>query len=146
MEWKKGSFTISDKSKKVDLDIVTALLSETYWGKGRPFRIVKKLVESSLCFSLYNGNRQIGFARVVSDFTVFSWLDDLVIDPEFRGRGLGRWLSECVLSHPSINRTQFVLQTTTAHAFYERLDFRSRRELMTRLPGPQNNPINQTGL
>jgi len=136
MEWTKDTFSISDQRDKVDLDIVAGLLSETYWGKVRPRHVVEKLVALSLCFSLYKGTTQIGFARIVTDFTVFSWLDDLVIAPDFRGRGLGLWLCDCILSHPDIEKTQFVLQTTKVQTFYERLDFRSRRELMTRLPRP----------
>ena len=136
MEWTKDTFTISDQRDKVDLDIVAGLLSGTYWGKARPRHIVIKLVESSLCFSLYSGTTQVGYARVVSDFTVFSWLSDLVIAPDFRGHGLGYWLSECILSHPDLKKTQFVLQTTTARAFYERLDFRNSRKLMARPPAP----------
>ena len=79
MEWNKDTFTISDQRDKVDLDVVAGLLSETYWGKARPRHIVEKLVASSLCFSLYKDKNQIGFARIVTDFTVFSWLSDLVI-------------------------------------------------------------------
>jgi GNAT superfamily N-acetyltransferase len=136
MEWTRDTFTISDQRDKVDLGIVAQLLSETYWGTARPRHVVEKLVETSLCFSLYSTTQQIGFARVVTDFTVFSWLSDLVIAPGFRGRGLGQWLSECILAHPDLKKTQFVLQTTTAHTFYERLEFSSSRKLMTRLPDP----------
>lgn len=132
MEWAQDTFTISDQRDKVDLDIVAGLLHETYWGKARPRNVVEKLIKSSLCFSLYSSTKQIGFARVVTDYTVFSWLSDLVIAPDFRGRGLGQWLSECIISHPDLEKTQFVLQTTTAHAFYKRLGFGSNDKLMTR--------------
>ena len=136
MKWTKGTFSISDQRDKVDIDVVAELLRETYWGKARPRHIVEKLVESSLCFSLYHNTTQIGFGRIVTDFTVFSWLDDLVIASDFRCRGLGQWLVNCILSNPDIEKTQFVLQTRMAHTFYERFDFSSRRDLMTRLPVP----------
>lgn len=87
MEWNKGTLTISDQRDKVDLDVVAGLLNKTYWG---PRHVVEKLVASLLCFSLYNGKNQIGFARIVTDFTVFSWLSDIVIAPDFQGRGLGQ--------------------------------------------------------
>ena len=135
MEWTNGMFALSDQREKVDIDRVAELLGATYWGAARPRPVVERLVELSLCFSLHYGTEQIGFARIVSDLTVFSWLSDLVIAPRFRGQGLGRWLNECILSHPELKKTQFVLQTTTAHAFYERLGFRGSDKLMTRPSG-----------
>ena len=100
-----------------------------------PREVVDKLIPNSLCFSLLRNGKQVGFARVVSDYTVFSWLSDLVIDDEYRGRGLGRWFLECILNHPEVGKTQFVLQTTNAHGLYERYGFRGSEKIMTRLPG-----------
>jgi GNAT superfamily N-acetyltransferase len=71
---------------------------------------------------------------VVTDQTVFSWLSDLVITPELRGQGLGKWLLKCILDHPAISGTQFVLQTRNAHHLYERFGFQLSDKLLTR-PG-----------
>ena len=135
MEWYREEFVITDDRNKIQLDIVADLLAKTYWGHKRPREVVEKLVPNSLCFSLFRNEEQLGFARVVTDYTVFSWLSDLVIDYEYRGRGLGRWFMDCILSHPEIGKTQFVLQTTHAHGLYERYAFRGSEKLMTRQPG-----------
>ncbi len=71
---------------------------------------------------MYHNDKQIGFARVVTDKAVFSWLMDVVIDEEYRGNGLGRWLMECILQHPEIKFTRFALATTKdAHDFYKKI-------------------------
>lgn len=139
MEWRQNGFTITDDRAKVKIDTVTHLLAGTHWGYRRPRQVVEKLVENSLCFSLFRNTEQVGFARVVTDHTVFSWLSDLVIAPELRGRGLGKWLLQCILNHPAISGTQFVLQTRDSHHLYESFGFLQSDKLMTRpgsIPAP----------
>lgn len=134
MEWKRKNFRIVDDPAEIRTEVVARLLAGTYWGDRRPRRIIEKLIQNSLCFGLFSEDAQIGFARVATDFTVFSWLSDLVIDDEYRNQGLGKWLIQCVLQHPSIAHTQFVLQTRTAHDFYEAFGFERNERLMTRMP------------
>ena len=134
MEWIKDDFLITDDIQKVDLDITFQLLRETYWGHRRSRDVVNKLVKCSLCFSLLHENAQIGFARAVGDYTVFSWLSDIVIHPEHRGKGLGKWMLECIIEHPKIRQTQMVLQTADAHSLYQKYGFMQNSILMTRLP------------
>lgn len=120
----------------MDVEVVSRLLGATHWGSRRPRPVVEKLIEHSLCFSLFCGQVQIGFARVATDYTVFSWLSDLVIADDYRKQGLGEWLLTCVLQHPDIRGTQFVLQTSDAHGLYARFGFAASAKLMTRLPPP----------
>jgi GNAT superfamily N-acetyltransferase len=134
MEWKREAYRIVDGPLAVDADAVFRLLAGTHWANRRPREIIQKLIENSLCFSLFLGNEQVGFARVATDYTVFSWLSDLVIADAHRKQGLGEWLLRCVVEHPAIARTQFVLQTSSAHALYERFGFQESAKLMTRLP------------
>jgi GNAT superfamily N-acetyltransferase len=134
MEWHRDEFVISDDPKRVNVEVVAGLLSQTYWGHKRSRPVVEKLIPKSFCFSLLRNGEQIGFARVVSDFTVFSWLSDLVIEDEYRGKGLGRWFLDCILSHPQIAETQFVLQTTQARVLYKKFGFQESEKLMTRRP------------
>lgn len=140
MEWKRGEFTISDDREKLDLGAVTKLLGETYWGHRRPPQIIPRLIENSMCFSLFSKGEQIGFARLVTDRSVFSWLSDLVIQQTFRGKGLGRWFMGCILSHPDVSGTQFVLQTRTAHKFYEDFGFERNEKLITRWGSAKKEP------
>jgi GNAT superfamily N-acetyltransferase len=134
MEWYRDDFTISDNRSRVDIDVVSNLLARSYWGHKRPRNIVEKLIQDSLCFSLFRNGEQIGFGRVVTDYTVFSWLSDLVITEAYRGMGLGGWLMSCIVNHPGIARTQFVLQTRSAYGLYEKFEFRLSEKLMTREP------------
>lgn len=133
MEWKRERYRIVDDSAEINVDVVSHLLAETYWGHRRPQAIVEKLIQNSLCFSLFSGHEQIGFARVATDYTVFSWLSDLVIADAYRNQGLGKWFLDCILKHPSISQTQFVLQTSSAYQLYERFGFEVSDKLMTRV-------------
>ena len=134
MEWQRDGYRIVDGSQAVNVESVIRLLGATHWAERRPPRVVEKLIEHSLCFSLIYGQEQAGFARVATDYTVFSWLSDLVVAHAHRGKGLGEWLLTCVLEHPAIAHTQFLLQTSDAHGLYERHGFHGSAKLMTRLP------------
>jgi len=134
MEWKRELFRIVDNPDEIDIDTVSLLLAGTYWGHRRSHAIIEKLIQNSLCFSLFSGHEQIGFARVVTDYAVFSWLSDLVIDETYRNNCLGEWFLDCILEHPSINQTQFVLQTKSAYQLYKRFGFEMSDKLMTRIP------------
>jgi ribosomal protein S18 acetylase RimI-like enzyme len=92
------------------------------------------MVAHSLCFSLFHSGMQVGFARAVTDYTVFSWIADLVIAPEHRGRGVGSWMMDCPRSHPALRPTQMVLQTRDANGLYEKLGF-------TRSPALMSTPV-----
>ena len=134
MEWKQENFRIVDDSAEVDIEVVSRLLAETHWGHRRPRAISEKLVRTSLCVSLFSYHKQVGFARVATDYTVFSWLSDLVIAEAYRNQGLGAWMLGCIVKHPSISETQFVLQTSSAYELYERFGFETSGKLMTRVP------------
>ncbi|ART77580.1 GNAT family N-acetyltransferase [Sutcliffiella horikoshii] len=131
MEWFKNDFMISDNLELINLDYVTQLLSNTYWASNRTKETIEKSIENSLSFGLYISGRQIGFARVVSDKAVFSWIMDVVIDDNYRGKGLGQWLMNCVFEHPEIKYTAFALATSDAHIFYKKFGFKDNK-CMTR--------------
>tara|TARA_Y100000588_G_scaffold132886_1_gene145641 strand:- start:1115 stop:1528 length:414 start_codon:yes stop_codon:yes gene_type:complete len=131
MEWQKDDYLITDEVSKVQLDTVHRMLAATYWGGRRPKEIVERMVAGSICFSLYHGSTQIGFGRAVTDSTTFTWVADIVVEPEFRGAGLGQWIMECLVAHPAIKGTQMVLQTRDAHGLYERFGFSGNSALMS---------------
>ncbi len=131
MTWEKDEFTLYDERDVVDLDQLQALLGQTYWAKHRSREKIESVVLNSTCFSLFRGDELAGFVRVVSDFTVTSWISDMIILDAYQGRGLGRWMMQCVMSHPKLSGTQFSLQTADAHAFYEKLGFARRDMLMS---------------
>jgi len=131
MIWAKDTVLLSDDKKLVNVVRTHQLLSETYWGIRRPLEVVEKMIETSLCFTLLEDKIQIGFGRAVTDVTTFSWIADIVISPEYRGKGFGKWMMECILEHPDISETQKVLQTRDAHAYYKNFDFETNPALMS---------------
>lgn len=131
MEWTRAEFVLTDNVDQLDLDRTFALLNATYWGERRPRHVVDSMVRHSLCFILSRDSLQIGFARAVTDYTVFSWIADLVIEEPYRGRGLGQWMMACIAAHPVISRTQMVLQTRDAHGLYEKYGFVRNTALMS---------------
>jgi GNAT superfamily N-acetyltransferase len=124
-EWQRGDYSISTDRARLDVPAVHEFLStESYWARGRDFEKVRRAVENSLPFGLYKGGRQIGFARVVTDFATFAWLADVYVLGEFRGEGLGKWLVEVVLSHPELQHLRrWILGTRDAHELYRQFGF-----------------------
>jgi GNAT superfamily N-acetyltransferase len=101
------------------------LSEEAYWSPGVSRERVERSIENSIVFGLYHGAEQIGFARVVTDRAAFAYLADVFVISEHRGRGLGKWLVETVLSHPDLQGLRkFILGTADAHSLYERFGFR----------------------
>jgi len=119
IEIHRDDFIISTDNARLDLDAVVDLLSHAYWTTGRTRETIVHSIQHSLVFGLYDGKRQIGLARVVSDYATFAWLCDVFIDEEYRGRGLGKWLMETVTGHPDLQGLKrFLLVTRDAHGLY----------------------------
>jgi GNAT superfamily N-acetyltransferase len=116
----------TDKSR-LDVDVIHRFLSEeSYWAQTRTLEQTKTAIENSLCFGIYHGGRQIGFARVVSDFATFAYVGDVFILSEFRGRGLSKRLMETIVAHPNLQGLRrWLLATRDAHGLYEQFEFSS---------------------
>jgi GNAT superfamily N-acetyltransferase len=124
VEVQSDGFTISTDPARLDLDAICAFLARSYWANERPREITQRALEHSLCFGVYDGERQVGLARVVTDYATFAWLADVFIAEEVRGRKLGKWLVEVVLSHPELRSVpRWFLATRDAHEFYRRFGF-----------------------
>ncbi|MEA2175817.1 MAG: hypothetical protein QOD00_3409 [Blastocatellia bacterium] len=124
-EWHHGEYSISTDPARLDLETIhTFLCSESYWATGRPVEVIKRSIENSLPFGIYRGDRQVGFARVITDYATFAWLADVFVLEEFRGQGLAKWLVEVILSHPELQGfRRWVLATKDAHELYHRFGF-----------------------
>ena len=124
-EWQNGEFTISTDRSLLQIDVIHRFLSEkSYWAKERTLEQTLKAIENSLCFGVYQGENQIGFARVVTDYATFAYLGDVFILSNYRGRGLSKWLMETIVSHPELqNFRRWILATKDAHALYEKFGF-----------------------
>jgi GNAT superfamily N-acetyltransferase len=154
VETRRGEFVISTDRARLDLDVIHGFLTNCYWAKGIPRDIVRCSIERSLCFGVYDASAheiprlakearhgapdarskaprsgalkypQVGFARVVSDFATVAYLGDVFVLESHRGRGLSKWLMECIVQHPALqNLRRWILLTRDAHGLYSKYGF-----------------------
>lgn len=124
-------FQISTDKKLLDIAFIHNYLSEeSYWAKGRSVELVKKSITNSLCFGVFNEDKkQIGFARVATDYTVFAWLMDVFIDSAYQKQGIGKALMHAITKHPELAAVNGIgLRTNDAGRFYETFGFESIAE------------------
>ncbi|RAJ05101.1 acetyltransferase (GNAT) family protein [Chitinophaga skermanii] len=120
----RGKYTVSDDRTKLDLDIIHAFLSNTYWAKNIPHEIIEKSIINSMCFGVYEGEQQVGFARVVTDRATFAYLADVFILESHRGLGLSKFLMEVIMEHRDLQGLRrWMLATRDAHGLYEQFGF-----------------------
>jgi GNAT superfamily N-acetyltransferase len=118
-------YEISTDRKRLDITRIHELLSSSYWAQGIPLSVVQKCIQNSLCFGAFLGARQVGFARVVSDFASIAYIADVFVVPEHRGRGIAKLLMRSILEHPQLQGLRrILLATRDAHALYAQFGFR----------------------
>lgn len=129
MDWTNGKFTISTDPARLQLDVIQSFLAnDSYWACERTPEQTKTAVENSICFGVYADEKQIGFARVVSDKATFAYVGDVFILEEFRGRGLSKRLMQVVVEHPELQGLRrWVLATRDAHGLYQQFEFSGLR-------------------
>lgn len=124
MNFETEGFSISTDKSKLQPEMICDFLSSAYWSNQRPRAAILKSLEHSLCFGLYFSDKQIGLARVITDYATFAYLCDVFVIEEYRGRSLGKWLMETVIAYPELTRLRrFMLATRDAHALYEQYGF-----------------------
>lgn len=146
LRWTRNDgFTISTDKSHLDVEMIFQFLSEeSYWVKGIPKELVEASIQNSLCFGIYEGDpavgnpKQVGFARVVSDFVRFAWLADVFVLPEYRGRRLSKWLISVIVEYPGLKGTAFNLATKDAHSLYAQFDFKPLENPERRMVRPFN--------
>ena len=119
--------TISTDKARLDVDLIYRFLSEeSYWAKNIPRATVERSIEHALCFGAYDGDAQVGFARVVTDRAVFAYIGDVFLLASHRGRGVSKQLMEAIRSHPELQGLRrWHLLTRDAHALYAQYGFRA---------------------
>ena len=116
----------TDKAR-LEIEMIQRFLEEdSYWAQTRTIEQTRMAIENSLCFGVYLDGRQIGFARVVSDFATFAYLGDVFVLDEFRGQGVSKQLMKEIIAHPRLQGLRrWVLATRDAHGLYEQFEFSS---------------------
>ena len=130
IEWSRDGLEVSDDPRRLDLGVIHRFISrESYWAEGISDALLARAIAHSLCFGLYRGQEQVGFARVVTDRATYGYLCDVFVDREHRGKGLGKWLVACVLEHPDLQGLRRIsLMTRDAHDLYRPFGFRAMPE------------------
>ncbi len=122
---------LTDDRARIDLPQLVSLYEATWWAQGRALEDVQRAIDHSHpVITAWDGPELVGFTRVISDLTYRATIWDVIVRPSHRGRGIGSALVQCVLDHPDLRTvTQFLLLTRDKHSFYERLGFRTEREM-----------------
>ena len=146
LETQRDSFTISTDPVRLDIDAICDFFTRAYWTKGRPRERTERALANSLVFGVYEGAKQIGIARVISDYSIFAYICDVFIHEEYRAHGLGKWLIETVMSHPDLqDLRRWTLATRDAHGLYRQFGWDTMHnpenwmEILRPFPGERQN-------
>jgi GNAT superfamily N-acetyltransferase len=119
-----AAYEISTDRARLDISLIHEFLRSSYWAKGIPRGVVENSIRNSLCFGAFLGPRQIGFARVVTDYATVAYLADVFVVPDHRGRGVSKLLMQAILARPNLTGLRrFFLATQDAHALYVQFGF-----------------------
>ena len=126
MESQLGEFQISTDPSRLDVPLIhDYLCNHSYWAAGIPREVVQISIEGALCFGVYHGKHQVGFARIITDYATIAYLGDVFIVEEFRGRGISKWLMACIVAHPRLQGLRrWMLGTADAHGLYAQFGFK----------------------
>ena len=124
MTWQRDGFEISLDPARLQIDAIADALARSYWATHRPREVIVRSLEHSRAYGLYDGDRQIGLARVITDKATFAYLCDVYVLDEYRGRGLGKWLIDVVTHDPALaGLRRWLLATRDAHGLYRHSGF-----------------------
>ena len=124
VEYRRGAFIISTDRSRIDPEAALSLLRTTFWAQDMDLEVLARAIQNSVSFGLFEGERLVGFGRVITDLATYAYWTDVVVADRDRGRGLGRWLSECMLAHPELQGLRRVaLLTRDAAELYTRVGF-----------------------
>jgi GNAT superfamily N-acetyltransferase len=123
-EFRNGYFIVSTDPTRLDVDTIHEFLTHSYWSEGIPRAVVERAIANSLCFGVFEAQRQVGFARVITDYATFAYVADVFIVESHRGRGLGKFLMQCIVEHPRLQGLRrWTLATRDAHGLYKQFGF-----------------------
>jgi GNAT superfamily N-acetyltransferase len=117
----REAYSLTADRSRIDIEAVHAFLTRSFWARGISKDLVAKSIAHSLCFGVFQADAQVGFARVVTDYSTYAYLCDVYVLEEYRGKGLGAWMMAFVMKHPDLQGLRrFQLVTRDAHRLYAR--------------------------
>ncbi len=130
--WRDGPYEINTDRSRLDVELIHGFLSREFWDSaGIPRDVVETSIEHSRCFGVYEGERQVGFARVVTDRATFAFISDDFIVESHRGRGLAKWLMKCILAHPDLKGVRRIMLVTHDQRLYLKAGFTALKDPQT---------------
>lgn len=116
------AYSVSSDIEKLDLDVIHAFLTESYWAKGIPKAVVEKSIQNSVCFGVYDAEgKQVAFARAVTDKATFAYLADVFVLEAHRGQGISKMMLDAYVAHPDLQGLRrHMLATSDAHGLYKK--------------------------
>jgi GNAT superfamily N-acetyltransferase len=121
---RRGEFLVTTDPARLNIEFIHAYLTRSYWSEGISREIVERGVSTSLCFGVYEADKQVGFARVITDYATFAYLADVFIIESHRGKGLSKFLVECIVNDPRLQGLRrWILATRDAHGLYAKYGF-----------------------
>lgn len=126
VELRRGELVLSTDRALLDLEAVLAMLLASHWGGRMTMPLLAKAVDNSMCVGVYDSGRQLAFARAVTDLATYAYLTDVIVGEDARGRGIGSWMVESIVTHPDLQGLRrFALWTRDAPGLYAKFGFTS---------------------
>jgi len=139
-----NGIAITTDPRRFDLGTIHDFLTKSYWARGIPAEVVARAIANSLCFAALDGDRQVGFARVITDRATFGYVSDVFVLPSHRGRGVGKRLMAAIMDHPELQGLRrWTLFTRDAHGLYQQFGFGPSRhpERLMEVLHPEPYPL-----
>lgn len=132
VEQQRDSLLLSTDRARLDVDAVFALLRAAHWGASITRPVLDRSIENSVCVGVYEGRRQLAFARAVTDLATYAYLTDVIVEADARGRGIGSWMVQALVDHPDLQGLRrMTLLTRDAQTLYERFGFTAEKPVST---------------
>jgi GNAT superfamily N-acetyltransferase len=124
LEERRGEFVLSTDRSRLDLPMIHKFLTNSYWAEGIPRETVGRSLANSLCFGVYQGVKQVGFARVITDYATYAYVGDVFVLDSHRKKGLSKWMMQAMVNHPQLQALRrWTLATRDAHGLYAQVGF-----------------------
>lgn len=121
----KEAFRISTTASEMNLSDISDMLGRSYWAKNRSKEAIETSIKNSCCIGIFDGDRQIAFTRIITDYSTYAYICDVIVHEDYRGKSLGKQLMKTTMEHPQLQTIEkWALATRDAHSLYEQFGFK----------------------